>query len=78
MFIQETESSPMSKNETVHFTFDGSPLTLTAKRSDCVLKFYKFTPIGSELAHLIGNKGDNDYLRHLKNALSVNFLITET
>jgi len=77
MFIQETESSSMEKNESFHFNFGGAPLTLTANKSSCVLKFYKFTPIGSELAQLISDNGDHDYLLHLKNTLSVNFLIVE-
>lgn len=76
VFIQETESSPMNKKEAFHFSFNGAPLTLTAKKSSCVLKFYKFTPIGSELAHLISDNGDNDYMSHLKSELSVNFLIS--
>jgi uncharacterized repeat protein (TIGR03899 family) len=78
IFIQETESSPMDKQEAFHFNFNGSPLTLTAKKSTCVLKFYKFTPIGSELANLISDNGDSNYLSHLKKALSVNFLISES
>jgi len=77
MFIQETESSAMDKNESFHFNFGGAPLTLTANKSSCVLKFYKFTPIGSELAQLISDSGDNDYLLHLKSTLSENFLIVE-
>ena len=77
VFIQETESSPMNKQEAFHFYFNGSPLTLTAKKSSCVLKFFKFTPIGSELAQLINDNGDCDYLSHLKNRLSANFLVSE-
>jgi len=77
VFVQETESSPMDKLEAFHFTFDGSPLTLSAKKANCVLQFYKFTPIGSELARLISDSGDSDYLQHLKSALSENFSIIE-
>jgi uncharacterized repeat protein (TIGR03899 family) len=77
VFIQETESSPMSKLEAFHFSFNGSPLTLSAKKSNCLLQFYKFTPIGSELARLISDSGDNEYLQHLKSALNENFLIVE-
>lgn len=77
VFIQETESSPMNKSESFHFNFNGKPLTLTAKKSSCVLKFYKFTPIGSELARLISDNIDDVYLQHLKSALSENFSIIE-
>lgn len=77
VFIQETESSSLRKKENLNFYFNNAPLTLTAKKSSCVLKFYKFTPIGSELAGLINAIGDKDYLQHLKNELSVNFSIFE-
>lgn len=78
MFIQETESSPINKRETLNFNFNGKPLTFTAQKSSCVLKFYKFTPIGSELANLISDNGDEEYLQHLKTALSANFSITDS
>jgi uncharacterized repeat protein (TIGR03899 family) len=78
VFIQETESNPMDKQETFNFSFNNSPLTITAKKSSCVLKFYKFTPIGSELACLINANGDNEYLQYLKNTLNVNFSIIES
>jgi len=77
VFVQETESSPMDKSEAFHFTYNGSPLTLSAKKVNCVLKFYKFTPIGSELARLINDSGDSDYLKYLKSAFSDIFLIAE-
>jgi uncharacterized repeat protein (TIGR03899 family) len=77
IFIQETESSPMNKQEAFHFNFNGSSITLAAKKNSCVLKFYKFTPIGSELAQLISDNGDKDYLLNLKNELSGNFSIVE-
>jgi uncharacterized repeat protein (TIGR03899 family) len=77
VFIQETESSPIKKSESFYFNFNGKPLTLTAKKSSCVLKFYKFTPIGSELARLISDNIDDVYLQYLKSALSENFSIIE-
>jgi len=77
VFIQETESNPMNNQESFHFHFNGEPLTLTAKKSSCVLKFYKFTPIGSELANLISDNGDVEYLQHIKLTLSENFMINE-
>jgi len=77
LFVQETESSPMEKLESINFSFNGSPLTLSAKKANCVLQFYKFTPIGSELARLITDSGDSDYLQHIKSALSENFSIVD-
>jgi uncharacterized repeat protein (TIGR03899 family) len=75
VFIQETESSPMNKQESLHFNFNGEPLTFTAKKTSCVLKFYKFTPIGSELAKLISDNGDVEYLQFIQSALCENFVI---
>ncbi len=77
VFIQETESNPLNKKEKLNFNFNNIQLTLTAKKPSSVLKFYKFTPIGSELACLINAIGDKDYLQDLKNELSVNFSIAE-
>ena len=75
MFIQDTESTTLAKNENVQFNYNGQALTLSALKNNSVLSFYKFTPIGSELAALIGDKPDNDYLNGLKKQLSHHFLI---
>ena len=76
IFIQETESSPVSKNDNIHFTYNGQHLNLTAKKNDCVLNFYKFTPIGAELANLIADNPDNDFLNEMKTRLSHHFAIS--
>jgi hypothetical protein len=67
----------MDKSEVFTFNFNGRPLTLVAKKSSCVLKFYKFTPVGSELARLISDNVDDAYLQHLKSALSESFSVVE-
>ncbi|MEH6384022.1 MAG: TIGR03899 family protein [Colwellia sp.] len=77
VFIQETESTPMDKSEVFTFNFNGRPLTLVAKKSSCVLKFYKFTPVGSELARLISDNVDDAYLQHLKSAINESFSVVE-
>lgn len=73
LFIQEAESSPMTKQEELHFNYNGLPLHLTAKKNDTIIRFYKFTPIGSELAQLISDKTDLGYFKELKLQLSFLF-----
>ncbi|WP_246143497.1 TIGR03899 family protein [Colwellia echini] len=75
IYIQESESSLINKGETLQFMYNGSSMRLTAIKADVSLQFYKFTPLGSELAQLIGDKGNDDFFEHLKNKLSYYFLI---
>ena len=75
IFIQETESHTMNKKDDIVFNFDGKSLTLTPKKSNCILVFYKFTPWGNELANLINSHGSSDYLTTLKAQFSHHFLV---
>jgi uncharacterized repeat protein (TIGR03899 family) len=77
IFIQETESHPMNKKEEMLFNFDNKPLTFTPKKSNCILVFYKFTPMGNELANLINSHGSSDYLNTLKSQFSHHFAIKD-
>ncbi|WDD98318.1 TIGR03899 family protein [Thalassomonas actiniarum] len=73
LFIQETESSSLAKGEQLHFLYNGSPLDLVAKGANTVIRFYKFTPVGSELASLIGDNAETNYLNELKLKLGHHF-----
>jgi hypothetical protein len=73
LFIQETESAPFAQDETVHFIYNGKPLSLTAYRDKSMLSFYKFTPVGTELANLIADNNDSDYLQVLSEKISPHF-----
>lgn len=75
VFEQETESHALEQGEKVQFNYNGKPLSFVAKKADCILTFYKFTPIGTELAHLIADNIDNEYLAALKSQLAENFAI---
>jgi uncharacterized repeat protein (TIGR03899 family) len=75
IFEQETESMPFDKNENIQFQYNGETLNITAKKHDCLLTFYKLTPIGTELAYLIGDNVNQDYLTSLTTQLSENFSI---
>lgn len=76
MYEQETESSPMAKGEAVNFNYNGQNLALVTTKSDCILRFYKFTPTGVELARLISDNPDTDYISLLKSQLQHHFSIT--
>ncbi len=76
VFIQESETAPLIKNEVIPFSYNGINLTVTAKKNDCLFSFYKFTPIGAELAQLIVDQPDNKYLTTLKQEFSSLFVIS--
>ncbi len=76
IFKQESESSMMANGETLNFYYNGLPLKLSCKKPNIAIQFYKFTPIGSELANLIGDKPSDDFFSSLKQLLKHNFEIT--
>jgi uncharacterized repeat protein (TIGR03899 family) len=76
LFQQESESSMMASGETLNFNYNGTSLKLTAKKQNIALQFYKFTPIGTELANLISNKPNNDFFETLKEQLSHHFEVS--
>ena len=75
LFEQETESHSLAKGEKIQFNYNGKQLSFIASKVDCILTFYKFTPIGTELAHLVADNVDNDYLTALKTQLAENFAV---
>jgi uncharacterized repeat protein (TIGR03899 family) len=77
LFIQETESTPYNKGEKLHFSANGQSLNFIAQKKDTVLNFYKFTPIGTELAQLISDNSAPQYLQAMKTQLKAFFSITE-
>lgn len=75
VFEQEAESHALAKGEKIQFNYNGKPLSFTAKKNDAILTFYKFTPIGTELAHLVSDNMDDNYLTTMKTQLAENFII---
>ncbi len=75
LFEQETESHSLAKQEKIQFNFHSKAVNFIAKKSDCILTFYKFTPIGTELAMLISDNSDMNYLSAIKAQLAENFTI---
>jgi len=77
VFIQESESL-LNKGDPLHFTYNGLSLNLTTKKTDTIIRFYKFTPIGVELAHLINDKPDSAFFTVLKQQLSSSFSVHDS
>ena len=75
IYKQESESSMMSNGETLNFYYNGSPLKLSCKKPNIAIQFYKFTPIGTELANLISDKPNDDFFTALKQQLKHHFEI---
>ncbi|GHF00993.1 TIGR03899 family protein [Thalassotalea profundi] len=75
IFIQETETTPIAIGDSIHFYSNNTPLILTSHKKSCLVSFYKFTPIGAELASLISDSVDPSYIQQVKEALSVHFSI---
>ncbi|MBL4822509.1 MAG: TIGR03899 family protein [Colwellia sp.] len=78
LYQQESESSIMASGDTLNFNYNGLPLKLNGKKPNTALQFYKFTPIGTELAHLISDKPNDDFFTMLKQQLSHHFEINGT
>lgn len=76
LFIQESETNILSKNELLNFTYNGLSFALKPNKANCILRFYKFTSIGVELSQLINDKPDATYNTFLKQQLSSHFSIS--
>lgn len=75
LFIQEAESTLLAKGEAINFNYNGQNLAIKARKANCVLSFYKFTPIGAEIMSLIGDKPDSNILATIKQGLNEHFLV---
>lgn len=77
IYKQESESSMMENGETLNFYYNGSPLKLSCKKPNIAIQFYKFTPIGTELANLISDKPNDDFFAILKQQLKHHFNLSD-
>jgi len=76
IFAQEAETSEYQKGEKITFNYNGKTLTLSANSHRCGLSFYKFTPIGSELALLISDNPNKEFAALLKSSLQSHFTVS--
>lgn len=78
IFKQESESNMMASGETLNFYYNGLPLKLSCKKANIAVQFYKFTPIGTELANLITDKPNDEFFSALKQQLKHYFEIANS
>lgn len=76
MFGLETETKAFKSGEEVQFEIGGTKTTFCAAKGDVILQYYKLSPIGVELAHLVSTKPNEKYLTHLKEKMSRHFTVT--
>lgn len=73
LFAQEAELQPMQAGDELAFKYNGKPLIVSARKNRSVIQFYKFTPIAAELARLIADKPDEEFLSTMKASLGNHF-----
>ncbi len=78
IYKQESESSMMANAEALNFYYNGLPLKLSCKKPNIAIQFYKFTPIGAELASLISDKPNEDFFKALKQQLRSFFDVVQS
>ena len=78
IYKQESESNMMASGEALNFYYNGAPLKLSCKKPNIAIQFYKFTPIGTELANLISDKPNNDFFIVLKQQLTHHFEVASS
>jgi len=76
IFLQETETTPYKRGEELKFDYNGQPLTLIAQKNNCLISFYKFTPVGVELARLIADKPDDKFAKYMTKEFSGLFTVS--
>ena len=75
IFKQESESNMMAQGEPLKFYYNGLPLKLTSIKNNIAIQFYKFTPIGVELANLISDKPNEEFFTAMKQQLKHHFSV---
>lgn len=76
IYQQEGEIALANKGDNIALNYNGINLKLSARKANINVQFYKFTPIGTELAQLISDKTNDEFLEQLKHQFSNHFTIT--
>ncbi len=75
IYAQESESNLLARGENIHFEYNGKPLKLKVRKHNVCMQFYRLTPIGVELSHLIHDKGNEEFRHYLQQLLSRRFVV---
>lgn len=73
LFTQETETASFAKQQELALIFQGQSVVFKSKKNNTVIKYYKFSEAGCELARLIAEKPDNAAKQSLTAQLSHHF-----
>lgn len=71
----ELETGLLSSKTPIHFALGDTKLKLTPKSGQLFFSYYRFTPIGDELAQLIHFNTDKSYIKAMKALFSQDFKI---
>ncbi|QOL25981.1 TIGR03899 family protein [Thalassotalea sp. LPB0316] len=73
LFAQETETTTFDKHQELALIFQGQPLILQSVKKQTVLKYYKYSEVGCELARLITDKPDESIKQSLTHYIGHHF-----
>ncbi|MDP5255597.1 MULTISPECIES: TIGR03899 family protein [unclassified Vibrio] len=72
----ELESGEIDQSAPLVIQYQDDTLSLQATQKGVRLVYYRFTPVGNELCHLLGNKKNAKYLEQLTDMLHHKFQLT--
>ena len=73
----EFETGELNHKTPIHFAMPSLQLKLTPKRGHLLFSYYRFTPVGDELAQLIQPKTDPEYNKGLQALFAKDFKIEQ-
>ncbi|MBY5993636.1 TIGR03899 family protein [Ferrimonas balearica] len=73
LFAAELETGLLSAGEPLRMRFQGPTLLLRPRHSRLRLRYYRFTPLGLELARLVQDQTDQDYIAALSKLMLRDF-----
>lgn len=71
----EFETGLLNNKTPIQFALQGIQMKLTPKSGNLLFSYYRFTPIGDELAQLVQPKPDQEYLKALQLLFAKDFKI---
>ncbi|MBW3165433.1 TIGR03899 family protein [Ferrimonas balearica] len=76
LFAAELETGLLTQGEPLRLRLLNQTLLLRPRHNRLRLRYYRFTPLGLELARLVLDQGDADYIAALSKMLSRDFELT--
>ncbi|UTM57000.1 TIGR03899 family protein [Photobacterium sp. CCB-ST2H9] len=72
----ELESGKLQNDVALHFHYQGSDYQLQPATTTLSLLYYRLTPVGQEIAQLLGNHRHDEYKSNLTELLNKHFIVT--